>query len=108
MSAELEALVLALEAVLQARAGEDANRMEGLYQARLDDVCSETRTCLLALFKRWLIWPIGAGVAPSRSPHSCHRELNKPAALRSRITHHVSRITPHSALKSCASTAPSP
>jgi len=38
VNAELEALVLALEAVLQARAGEDANRMEALYQARLDAV----------------------------------------------------------------------
>jgi hypothetical protein len=38
VNAQLEALVLALEAVLQARAGEDANQMEALYQARLDDV----------------------------------------------------------------------
>jgi hypothetical protein len=30
VNAQLEALVLALEAVLQARAGEDANRMEAL------------------------------------------------------------------------------
>jgi hypothetical protein len=38
VNAELEALVLALEGVLQACAGEDANRMEALYQARLDQV----------------------------------------------------------------------
>jgi len=38
VNAELEALVLALDAVLQARAGEHANRLEALYQARLDGV----------------------------------------------------------------------
>ena len=38
MNAELEALVLALEAVLQARTGQEANRLEALYEARLDNV----------------------------------------------------------------------
>ena len=38
MNAELEALVLALDAILQARAGDDAKRLEAIYQSRLDDV----------------------------------------------------------------------
>jgi hypothetical protein len=38
MNAELEGLLLALDGVLQARSGDDANRLERLYQARLDQV----------------------------------------------------------------------
>ena len=38
MNAELEVLVVALEAVLQARNGDEAKRAEAIYQARLDDV----------------------------------------------------------------------
>jgi len=38
MNAELEALVLAREAILEARSGEDAKRLRAIYQARLDDV----------------------------------------------------------------------
>jgi hypothetical protein len=38
MNAELEALVLALDAVLQARSGDEATQLEAVYQTRLDDV----------------------------------------------------------------------
>ena len=38
MNPEQEALVLALEAVIQARDGEEADRLEAIYQSRLDDV----------------------------------------------------------------------
>ena len=37
MNPELEALVLALDAVLQSRGGEDAKRQEAVYESRLDD-----------------------------------------------------------------------
>ena len=40
MNPELEALVIAFDAVLQSRAGEDAKRLEALYQSRLDEVLS--------------------------------------------------------------------
>lgn len=40
MNAELEALILALDAVLTARTGADAKRLEAIYQARLDDTLS--------------------------------------------------------------------
>ncbi len=36
MNPELEGLVLALDAVLEARNGEEADRWEAAYQARLD------------------------------------------------------------------------
>ena len=38
MRSEAEALILALEAVMQARSGEEAKRLEAIFQARLDDV----------------------------------------------------------------------
>ena len=38
MKAELERLILAREAELEARSGEEAMRSKVLYQARLDDV----------------------------------------------------------------------
>jgi hypothetical protein len=38
MSAELEALVLALDAVLQARSGDEAKQLEAVYLTRLDNV----------------------------------------------------------------------
>ncbi|HEY6169444.1 MAG TPA: hypothetical protein VI454_15490 [Verrucomicrobiae bacterium] len=38
MKPELEALVLAFDAVRQARTGEDARRLEAIYRAKLDDV----------------------------------------------------------------------
>jgi len=38
MNAELEALVLALDAVIEARAGTEAERMENLFNSRLDEV----------------------------------------------------------------------
>ena len=38
MNAELEALVMALDAVLEARAGDEARRLEAIYQSRLDEV----------------------------------------------------------------------
>lgn len=38
MNPELEALVVALEAVLQAQNGGEAKRLEAIYQSRLDDV----------------------------------------------------------------------
>jgi hypothetical protein len=37
MNPELEALIAALDAVLQARNGDEANRLEAIYQSRLDD-----------------------------------------------------------------------
>lgn len=43
MNAELEALLLALDAILQARAGDDAKRLEVIYQSRLDDVLARCR-----------------------------------------------------------------
>ena len=36
MNAELEALVMALDAVLEARAGDEARRLEAVYQSRLE------------------------------------------------------------------------
>jgi hypothetical protein len=38
MNAELEALVLALDAVIEARGGDEAQRLEAIYRSRLDDV----------------------------------------------------------------------
>jgi hypothetical protein len=38
MNPELQALVLALDAVIEARAGEDAKRLEAIYQSKLEDV----------------------------------------------------------------------
>ena len=38
MNPELEALVLAFDNVLQARIGEEAKRLDALYQSRLDEV----------------------------------------------------------------------
>ena len=38
MNTELEALVIALEAVLQAKSGDEAKRLEAIYKSRLDDV----------------------------------------------------------------------
>jgi len=38
MNAELEALIAALEASLQARSGDEAKRLEAIYQSRLDEV----------------------------------------------------------------------
>jgi hypothetical protein len=38
MQPEAEALILALEAVKQARSGEEAERLEAVFQARIDDV----------------------------------------------------------------------
>ncbi len=43
MNVELEGLVLALEAVTQARAGDEADRWDAVYRARLDDVLSRYR-----------------------------------------------------------------
>ena len=40
MTAELEALVKALDAVIEARSGEEAKRLEELYDSRLEDVLS--------------------------------------------------------------------
>jgi hypothetical protein len=40
MSTELEASVVALEAVLQAGSGEEAKRLGAIYQSRLDDELS--------------------------------------------------------------------
>jgi len=36
MNPELEALILALDAVIEARGGDDAERLEAIYQAKLD------------------------------------------------------------------------
>ena len=41
MKPELEALVLAFDAVRQARTGEDGRRLEAIYRARLDDVLAQ-------------------------------------------------------------------
>lgn len=38
MNAELQALVLALEAVNEARHGEAAKRMEAIFKSRMEDV----------------------------------------------------------------------
>jgi hypothetical protein len=38
MTSEAEALILALEAVKQARSGEEARQLEALFQARIDAV----------------------------------------------------------------------
>ena len=38
MNPELEALVLALEAVLQAKNGDEAKRLDAIYESRLDDL----------------------------------------------------------------------
>ena len=38
MKPELEALVLAFDALRQARSGDDTKRLEAIYQSRLDDV----------------------------------------------------------------------
>jgi len=38
MNTELEALITALDAVLQARTGDEARRLEAIYQSRLDEV----------------------------------------------------------------------
>ena len=38
MNPELEGLVLALDAVIQARRGDDAQRLDAIYQARLEEV----------------------------------------------------------------------
>ena len=38
MNAELDALIVALDAVLQARSGDESKRLEAIYQSRLDDV----------------------------------------------------------------------
>jgi hypothetical protein len=40
MNAEQEALILALDAVIDARTGAEAKRLEAIYQSRLDDVLS--------------------------------------------------------------------
>jgi hypothetical protein len=42
MNPELEALVLALDAVVQARGGDDAEKLEALYQARLEEVLARS------------------------------------------------------------------
>jgi hypothetical protein len=38
MNAELEALIIALDAVIQAKSGAEAKALEMLYQCRVDDV----------------------------------------------------------------------
>jgi len=38
MNVELEALVLSLDALLQAGSGDEASRLDAMYQSRLDDV----------------------------------------------------------------------
>lgn len=38
MNAELEELIIALEAVLHAAGGDEAKRLDAIYQSRLDDV----------------------------------------------------------------------
>ena len=62
MNAELEALVLALDAVILARDGDEAERMDKFYQSRLDDVLMRnpglSRDRLIATvdyaYRRWL------------------------------------------------------
>jgi hypothetical protein len=62
MNAELEGLVLALDAVLQARAGGEAEQMEKLFQSRLDEVLLRRRglsrerlmSAVDLAHKRWL------------------------------------------------------
>lgn len=41
MNPELEALVMALEAVLQAKTGDEAKQLEAVYQSRLDAVLAQ-------------------------------------------------------------------
>jgi hypothetical protein len=38
MNCELEALVRALDAVIQAREGQDAERLDAIYQAKVEEV----------------------------------------------------------------------
>jgi hypothetical protein len=38
MNTDLEELITALDAVLQARSGDEAKRLDAAYQSRLDDV----------------------------------------------------------------------
>jgi hypothetical protein len=38
MNAELEALAVALNAVVEARSGDEAQRLDAIYLARIDDV----------------------------------------------------------------------
>lgn len=44
MNLELEGLVLAFDAVRQAKSGSDAKRLEELYRSRLDDVLARHRS----------------------------------------------------------------
>jgi len=52
MNAELQALVLAFEAVNEAQAGEEAKRMEALFKSRMDDVLARHPGVEYGRFKR--------------------------------------------------------
>jgi hypothetical protein len=54
MNAELEALILALDAVIEATAGEEAQRLEAIYQSRIDDLLTRhPRLSRERVFMRW-------------------------------------------------------
>jgi hypothetical protein len=57
MNSELEALVRALDAVIQARGGQEAEQFEAIYQARLEEVLLRS-----------------PGLSRERLPH-CHQRL---------------------------------
>jgi hypothetical protein len=62
MNAELQALVLALDAVIEGRTGAEAKRLEALYQSRLADALERypglSRQTLEAMvyvaYRRWI------------------------------------------------------
>ncbi len=45
MNADLEALIRALDAVLNARSGVEAKRLDAIYQAMVDDLQARCRAC---------------------------------------------------------------
>ncbi len=75
MNAELEALVLALEAVISARGGSETIRLDALYQARLNDVLARhpnlSRATLLRMVdlahRRWLAAQLKPTSLPPRA-----------------------------------------
>ena len=75
MNPELEALIVAFDAVRQARSGEDARRLEAFYRSRLDEVLVRhpaisldrlTRAVDLA-HRRWVVAQRKASTLPPKA-----------------------------------------
>ena len=68
MIAELEVLVKALDAVIEARSGAEATRVQEIYESRLGDVLSRHPVFRDTGLPFWWTSPIDAGYGLRRNP----------------------------------------